>query len=224
MRRDLAAARADRRGAPDPWRRPRAEARRRQRLRCQRAEFRGPPTAQWRGQDPHRPRRRAPDPARPVDRHRHRHDDIRARPAGRPHRGSAGLHQQHADRLGCSPTRQIRSMSPPAGCAAASCRSTDSPLSIPFAGYSFDIFFLGISGMTADGLFDYSPEDAEVETGLHGSVGQGCGAMRTRRSSIARRWCASQNRTRSMPWSAMRRRDGALADALSRVGIDVIVA
>jgi DeoR family glycerol-3-phosphate regulon repressor len=30
-------------------------------------------------------------------------------------------------------------------------------------GYSFDIFFLGISGMTADGLFDYSPEDAEVK-------------------------------------------------------------
>lgn len=29
--------------------------------------------------------------------------------------------------------------------------------------YSFDIFFLGISGLTSDGLFDYSPEDAEVK-------------------------------------------------------------
>ncbi|MCP4380400.1 MAG: DeoR/GlpR transcriptional regulator [Hyphomicrobiales bacterium] len=29
--------------------------------------------------------------------------------------------------------------------------------------YSFDIFFLGVSGLTADGLFDYSPEDTEVK-------------------------------------------------------------
>lgn len=29
--------------------------------------------------------------------------------------------------------------------------------------YRFDVFFLGISGITADGLFDYSPDDAEVK-------------------------------------------------------------
>lgn len=29
--------------------------------------------------------------------------------------------------------------------------------------YSFDIFFVGISGLAADGLFDYSPEDTEVK-------------------------------------------------------------
>jgi DeoR/GlpR family transcriptional regulator of sugar metabolism len=90
-------------------------------------------------------------------------------------------------------------------------------------GYSFDIFFLGISGMTADGLFDYSPEDAEVKRAFMArstKVVALCDSAKFNRKAMVR--VAEPHEVHAVVCDAAP--DGALADALSRVGIDVIVA
>ncbi|MCB1503000.1 MAG: DeoR/GlpR transcriptional regulator [Bauldia sp.] len=89
--------------------------------------------------------------------------------------------------------------------------------------YSFDVFFLGISGITADGLFDYSPEDAEVKRAFmarSSKVVALCDSAKFNRKAMVR--VAEPHEVHAVVCDAAP--DGALAEALARVGIELIVA
>ena len=90
-------------------------------------------------------------------------------------------------------------------------------------GYSFDIFFLGISGITADGVFDYSPEDAEVKRAFMARATRVvalCDSAKFNRKAMVQ--VAEPREVHAVVCDAPP--DRVLARALSRAGIDVIVA
>lgn len=89
--------------------------------------------------------------------------------------------------------------------------------------YSFDIFFLGISGITADGLFDYSPEDAEVKRAFMARAARVvalCDSAKFNRKAMVR--VAEPAEIHTLVCDAAP--DPALARALARAGVEVVVA
>lgn len=89
--------------------------------------------------------------------------------------------------------------------------------------YSFDIFFLGISGITAHGLFDYSPEDAEVKRAFMARAGRVvalCDSAKFNRKAMVR--VAEPAEIQTLVCDA--EPDPALGQALVRAGVEVIVA
>jgi DeoR family glycerol-3-phosphate regulon repressor len=89
--------------------------------------------------------------------------------------------------------------------------------------YSFDTFFLGISGITADGLFDYSPEDAEVKRAFmarSGRVVALCDSQKFNRKAMVR--VAAPAEIHTLVCDAAP--DPSLARALAAAGVEVIVA
>ncbi|MCB1489402.1 MAG: DeoR/GlpR transcriptional regulator [Bauldia sp.] len=88
--------------------------------------------------------------------------------------------------------------------------------------YSFDIFFLGISGITADGLYDYSPEDAEVKRAFMARATRVvalCDSAKFNRKAMVR--VAEPAEVQALVCDA--RPDPALDGALGRAGVEVIV-
>ena len=89
--------------------------------------------------------------------------------------------------------------------------------------YSFDIFFLGISGITADGLYDYSPEDAEVKRAFMARATRVvalCDSAKFNRKAMVR--VAEPAEVHAFVCDA--KPDQALARALVRNGVEVIVS
>jgi len=89
-------------------------------------------------------------------------------------------------------------------------------------GYSFDIFFLGISGMTADGLFDYSPEDAEVKRAFMARAARVvalCDSAKFNRQAMVR--VAEPSEIHTLVCDAAP--PAALAGMLSHAGVELIV-
>lgn len=90
-------------------------------------------------------------------------------------------------------------------------------------GYSFDVFFLGISGITADGLFDYSPEDAEVKRAFMARaslVVALCDSAKFNRKAMVR--VAEPKEISAIVCDAPP--PAALAQVLSAAGVEQIVA
>ena len=89
--------------------------------------------------------------------------------------------------------------------------------------YSFDIFFLGISGITANGLFDYSPEDAEVKRAFMARAARVvalCDSAKFNRKAMVR--VAEPSEIHALVCEAPP--DAGLSRALRRAGVEVIVA
>ncbi len=89
--------------------------------------------------------------------------------------------------------------------------------------YSFDVFFLGVSGLTTDGFFDYSPEDAEVKRAFivrSAKVVALCDATKFNHKAMVR--VAEPNEIHAIVCDAAP--PTPLAERLSRAGVELIVA
>ena len=88
--------------------------------------------------------------------------------------------------------------------------------------FSFDVFFLGVSGLTADGLFDYSPEDAEVKRAFMARAAKVvalCDSAKFNRQAMVR--VAEPKEVHMVVCDAAP--PAALAEVLSRAGVELVV-